>query len=363
MKCPGRELLFDPHADADRTAFAAHAATCEECRPLLALHRSTFRALEAQEMIAVDQRGVWAKIDAGRRSARPWFDWQVGLAAAAVLASAIFIFLRVSDPPAATVAVEEWIDIAKTTDLEFSGAALKVGAGSKLLFSADPAAREIRVFRGTVDIAETSLEGAQPLAIETPHARILAVGAKYQLHVAPEKVRIAVERGQITAIDRGVEHRLQENETLELPAAEMPKPAGATQNTENADTPETAPAPRADLEAWMLAADTHRRAGELERAEKLYRRVVAHADGAAYREEASLRRAALLAELGQKDQALRVLQTIAPGGNLRPERAALEARLLLDKNDLAGAARILEKFEDRRDPVLESIREEIERKK
>lgn len=336
MKCPGRELLFDPRADADRTAFTAHAATCEECRPLLALHRSAFGALGAQKMIELDQRKLWANIDAGRRAPRRWFDWQVGFAAAAVLASAMFIFVRLNDPD---VAVDEWIEVAENSELEFAGAELKVSRGSKILFSSDTQARELRLFRG---YAEIELAETNPLTLETPRARILAIGANYQVEVEPEKVRISVKAGQVTAIEGARQHLLKTGETLELrdppPAAEPEAPSmesaepaeprATTVEPAEHQTPRSASKKNDEIEAMMLAADALRRAGELDQAEKRYGRVIAHSAGAAFREEASLRRATILSELGKNDEALRALQNLPANGNLIPERAALEAQII-----------------------------------
>ncbi len=100
-----------------------------------------------------------------------------------------------------------------------------------------------------------------------------------------------------------------------------------------------------ELQALFVLADARRRAGRNAEASKVYARVLAHPEGAAFEEEAHFHRAHLLHEMGRRQQAEHELQTAHAAhrrGPMAPERGALMALIRMKGGDLDGAARALE---------------------
>lgn len=406
MSCRSRELLLDPRAP-DREALLAHAATCAECSSLLALQAETNARLAApvEGLDAIARARVWEKIDAAREERPRSFEWRwlAPIAAAAVIAGVLLLW------PKDQVEPGQWIDYAAAEVVELEGAKLAVKTPAKIAYSNVALGRELRVFRGTLEV-DASWTTPPPLDVETPHARILALGAKYRLDVQKDRTTIEVESGEARIMENGVERVLTAGQRAELgvvvaqvekierveeiapaetaieqPVPEdrpRPAPKKKQQSVEDAITEARAmvgkddrravqlaeavlerhPQPAAQIEAMMIAADAHRRAGELTVAQRRYAQVVGHSAAGAYREEAILRRAAVLADLGRSEEAIALLANAPAGGNLRPERAALEARLRLERGDLDGAQRVLKTVEASNDRVLTPVRVRLEEK-
>jgi hypothetical protein len=95
----------------------------------------------------------------------------------------------------------------------------------------------------------------------------------------------------------------------------------------------------------LQKADALRRAHRLDEAALLYRKIATQPDGTALAEESLLRAALALAELRRTQEAIDVLRDARArfdGGELVPERTALEARLLLAAGrPLDAATRLL----------------------
>lgn len=393
MRCPQSDLLFEAHGD--RAVFQKHALDCPDCGALFALHAKTYAVLagETPPLEDFERTRVWARIDSAREQPRI-FEWQLTFAAAALAASALYIFAVSRSSPEATksaapaVVMDEWIELPKTRALELPGVRIAANEATKALFESSDVAREMRVFRGVVTIT-AELDTPPAMVLETPRVRIVALAAKYRVEVSKERTAIAVQSGEVEAVSSsGGKRRLRAGESLELvdepePTAPIEPIAPVIKRDSNAQdiaaaraligrddkraselaerVLERQPTTKDEVEALMIAADAHRRSRELDKAEARYGRVIAHSEGAAYREEAQLRRAAVLAELSRPREAIRVLESAAESGNLVPERAALEARLRLDQGDVEGAARVLDTLRERRDRVLEPIRRDVER--
>jgi tetratricopeptide (TPR) repeat protein len=114
-----------------------------------------------------------------------------------------------------------------------------------------------------------------------------------------------------------------------------------------------------EVAALMIAADGWRRRGGRDEAADYYRQAAEHPMGQAFAEEATLRRATLLTELGQDRRALELLEQaqlrFGAQGNLSPERSAATARLQLAQGRPADAALTLSR-ETGADRVLEEPR-------
>jgi hypothetical protein len=120
-----------------------------------------------------------------------------------------------------------------------------------------------------------------------------------------------------------------------------------------------------EVEALLIAGDLRRRSGEAEEAERFYGRAAEHPAGESFAEEALLRRAAMLAELGRADRALAVLaecQARVGRGALSSERAALAARVHLMRGAPAEAAAALEGLGSAPDRTLDRARIEVARR-
>lgn len=118
------------------------------------------------------------------------------------------------------------------------------------------------------------------------------------------------------------------------------------------------------VEALLVAGDARRRQGLWLEAEQLYSRAVAHTDGAPFLEEASLRRAEAQAARADVDAALSSLSAARAARTdfLGPERAALEARLHLERGDDAQAYAALLGVEGSADRVLDAPRLQLARR-
>jgi ferric-dicitrate binding protein FerR (iron transport regulator) len=127
---------------------------------------------------------------------------------------------------------------------------------------------------------------------------------------------------------------------------------------------ERRPSHATEILALAVAADAYRRRGMLGEADAYYARVIAHPDGAGFREEALHRRAAIALELGRATDALAFLagaKAQFPHGALGPERTALEAKALLARGDRRAAASLLESAAKSADRVLDRARLDVAR--
>ena len=169
-------------------------------------------------------------------------------------------------------------------------------------------------------------------------------------NLAPEP-RPAPEPGQF---------RLPPEDRTESTVANRPTDASVGRRPAGPDhraAPEPAPT-KVDPLRLMETADSHRRGGRLRAAADVYAKVVASQAATTLREEAILRRAQLLTELGSPAEAmaaLRQAQALGPG-LLAPERGALEAELLLGAGRTEAAAEVLERHSRARALALHRVR-------
>jgi hypothetical protein len=93
-----------------------------------------------------------------------------------------------------------------------------------------------------------------------------------------------------------------------------------------------------------------------------YRKVAEHERGAPFAEEALLRRAQILTANHMNDDALIALaaaQARFPRGTLAPERAVLEAKIHLAREDAGAAANALDRVKDDRTLAVLQARVEV----
>jgi hypothetical protein len=119
------------------------------------------------------------------------------------------------------------------------------------------------------------------------------------------------------------------------------------------------------VEALAVLADAERRRGSLLQAARSYAKVIDHPRGRGYAEEAMMQRALLYVELKDYSSALNELTRLEAqytSGVSAPERAALAAKIYLERGDARAAAKVLleAKF-DGRSRVFELRRREVAR--
>jgi hypothetical protein len=390
MTCRSRDLLLDPRTES-RDLLLAHAAGCEECSALLALQAktNTTLAVPALELDAISRARVWQRVEAGRVGARWDLRWVLPTVAVAVIAGMLLLWPKGQEP-----LPEGWVDYAAAQTIELEGATIAVRERAKIALL-EP--RSLRIFRGSIAV-EVSTPPA--LQLETPRVKISALAAKFVVDVQKDSTSVHVIRGSVTAnereLDEGVIMVFEDEKVLKsqthlfadeplLTKKPEPKPRPkrsigeqitearamvgrddrrAVQLAE--EVLERRPKPAVQIEALMIAGDAHRRRNELSDAQRRYASVVEHSAAGDYREEATLRLASVLADQDQNSRAIELLSQAPRGGNLLPERVALEARLRLERGDLEGARRVLDAVRENRDRVLAPVRarlRELEEKK
>lgn len=335
MSCTAPERMNDPQ----------HIATCRACRA-----RALLDQFEPELPSRMESSRMWAKIERGRAPA-PWFGFNFALASIAVTAVVAIGILSFWPE---TLPSEEWVTVPSGTPVPMAGAAIELESAGQLWIEPAEVGRELRVFKGVLSVDEQLAE-TPVLAIETPRARIMSIGAKYRVEVEPRRTKIEVQRGSVEVVVDGAKRVLRAGESIEISDAVTRKDLATARALIGKDDQRAseiadrvlAEKPRAEdeVEALIVAADARRRSGRLQEAELRYGRVIDHPAGKDFAEEAALRRASLLAELGRTDEAVRVLESAQErfaSGVLSPERVALLAHLHFVRGELIAAADLIE---------------------
>ncbi|MCK6550765.1 FecR family protein [Myxococcota bacterium] len=368
MSCPRTdELLRTPREERDATdALEAHAASCPACSAAAASLEAVRRRLdvEPRPLSSSDRARLWQTIEA---RVEPWwaapFSRPLRAAFAVVALSAIaltgLVLVRLVAPRAGLTVVRGSLSVedvrtigdgdgvpsgavVATTDTELASDGLSVvaRAGAALSFvSASEPVPTIVLRSGAAEVSFERTDGA-PLSVSTPAGVIELVAAKVSIDVTPRATSIDVRDGRVRLVP------------VAGPSIELAR--GASHHIERPGSGGVQGAPvddvkRDDVAALVQAADALRRAGRLVEAADAYAVIAERADAAGYAEEAALRRAQILHQLGRADDALVVLERAEQrfaGGGLAPERAGLAAAIFVGRGRLAEAAARVEAIDD-----------------
>lgn len=394
-----RTLSLEACTGEQRDEALVHAGDCPVCGPALDELNAAGRALRAvdpEPLVTAERARIWRGVAARRRAPAGPMWWALGGLAVAATAAAVVLALRTGDgdsdalpmtvvmgeltpvdvtepaleaTPASAVAggaaveagaprpmpVSRWVRAPRTVAADLGLARVSLSAGS--VVSLEPrAAREVdlRLYRGTASVSVEKLAPSEAFEVTTPLARVKVVGTRFQVESRAEATRIRVEEGTVWVWENGsdkptVVHAGQELD-VRAPATprEVLSEARALLDSDATGAARIAgslvdqgAAPEVEVEAILVLADAERRRGEAAKAAELYRRVAEHARGGAYAEEALYKCASLLGAAGDASAALTALadaETRVGAGAIGPERASLEAELLLGAGQRARAA-------------------------
>lgn len=399
MSCPHLDTHLRTDLDRETRMFLeSHARECPECQHRLEIRRRAYALITADvpPLTPTAQAAGWLRLEAAidEQQRQAWWPWAVGLggALAAAATAAAFFSLRPIEPPAAPMIAQAPPITAPAAEVERRtlGAGEHAAFGELRISARTPCRvevpsggnpRRLRLLEGEVEISV----GPTPPGwiVVTPHGELTLLGAQIELGVDDAESRARVGAGAPRPPFSGA---------IRWPApAVEPGPVPGTIAATSSPPRARRSTPRQVLEearaligrddqqavalaegvikggasgpdrvvALMIAADGWRRRGGRSEAEDYYRQAAEHPEGQAFVEEASLRRAALLEELGRADAANVVLTDLdrawGSRGSLHPERSALWARVLLAQGQVERAARVLV-AEPSQDRVLEEPR-------
>lgn len=394
-----RTLSLEACTADERGAALAHAGECPVCGPALDELTSvgrTLRAVDPEPLVTAERARIWRGVAARRRAPAGPMWWALGGLAVAATAAVVLLVLRTGDgdsdalpmtvvmgeltpvdvttpeleaPPASAVAggaaveagaprpmpVSRWVRAPRTVAADLGLARVSLSAGS--VVSLEPrAAREVdlRLYRGTASLSVEKLAPSEAFEVTTPLARVKVVGTRFQVESRAEATQIRVEEGTVWVWENGSDKPtvVHAGQTLDVRAPATPREvlseARALLDSDATGAARIAgslvdqgAAPEVEVEAILVLADAERRRGEASKAAELYRRVAEHARGGPYVEEALYKCASLLGIAGDTSGALTALadaETRVGVGAIGPERASLEAELLLGVGQRARAA-------------------------
>lgn len=393
-----RTLSLEACAAEERAEALAHAGDCPVCGPALDELTSvgrTLRAVDPEPLVTAERARIWRGVAARRRAPAGPMWWALGGLAVAATAAVVVLALRTGDgdsdalpmtvvmgeltpvdvmaeveaPPASAVAggaaveagaprpmpVSRWVRAPRTVAADLGLARVSLSAGS--VVSLEPrAAREVdlRLYRGTASVSVEKLAPSEAFEVTTPLARVKVVGTRFQVESQAEATHIRVEEGTVWVWENGSDKPtvVHAGQSLDVRAPATPREvlseARALLDSDATGAARIAgslvdqgAAPEVEVEAILVLADAERRRGEAAKAADLYRRVAEHARGGAYAEEALYKCASLLGAAGDASAALAALadaETRVGVGAIGPERASLEAELLLGAGQRARAA-------------------------
>ncbi|MFO0725073.1 MAG: hypothetical protein U1E65_14935 [Myxococcota bacterium] len=406
MSCPHTQEIFE-NGSVPRAHLEA-CAECQAALESIAIgRRAVERLLEPRDEIALRKlwRATEARIAADEARRRSLILPAALLAAAAVILA--FVATRIAlRPEAIESALVEGRAIASGapirvgqpihpgTRASFEPRARLLAGGARVVTGArtelevGPELEPGALFLRSGYIAVAVDERATPFVLRTPELRLEILGGVLRLRQDDSGTNVQIESGSAEVFEgeseasihllAGTERRfLHRAQAAISPSSPVPEPpalkerprrrapppppaaepptvdqARAALNTDAKAAQAIAeavlaskPPPRIEVEALMIGGDAARRSGDLAGALALYGRVSTHPAGSSFAEEATLKSARLLRELGRGPAAL---QTIASArsrwerGALWPEREALAAQILRENGDLQGASKVLE---------------------
>jgi hypothetical protein len=406
VSCPHLDTHLLPELDRETQTFLSiHAQTCPECQHRLAVRRRAYAVLasDVPPLTPRAQAAQWAELEAATQTpaAPSWIGWAVGLGLATA-AGALVLGLFLPSPPEPSPTVEMArapsesgaVHLLPGQRLEFGDLSARAKVQVDLQFPEGPTGRRVVILAGEVEL--DVLSAPPGWWVETPHGAFQLVAARVGLNVEATRTRARVQRGQVEldpsrpGIQWDIPPSTPPTAAPNFGARPLPPSPGPAQPA----APLRTPPPRADRQvleearslighdderavqiaeaviarrpdgptevaALMIAADGWRRRGGRDEAADYYRQAAEHPMGQAFAEEATLRRATLLTELGQDRRALELLEQaqlrFGAQGNLSPERSAATARLQLAQGRPADAALTLSR-ETGADRVLEEPR-------
>jgi ferric-dicitrate binding protein FerR (iron transport regulator) len=359
------------------------------------------RAVDPQPLVTAERARIWRGVAARRRAPAGPMWWALGGLAVAATAAVVLLALRTGDAdsdalpmtvvmgeltpvdmtdpaleasPASAVAggaaveagaprpmpVSRWVRAPRTVAADLGLARVSLSAGS--VVSLEPrAAREVdlRLYRGIASVSVEKLAPSEAFEVTTPLARVKVVGTRFQVESRAEATHIRVEEGTVWVWENGSDKPTSDKPTVVHAGQELDVRAPATPREVLSEARalldsdatgaariagslvDQGAAPEVEVEAILVLADAERRRGEAAKAAELYRRVAEHARGGAYAEEALYKCASLLGAAGDASAALTALadaETRVGAGAIGPERASLEAELLLGAGQRTRAA-------------------------
>jgi tetratricopeptide (TPR) repeat protein len=338
VSCPRREELYRhpwPGQTPDEVqALRDHARDCEECASTverLGSARITLLA-EATTFDRARRAAVWERIESSTEKPTLWRRLTAGsdgpaspwlyAAVAATAVAAVLAFALRPGPRAGVQRAERAVAERAT------GFAVDPAPGAQFeMITLDLLA----LSRGRVDVTVEATRST-PLAIRTDHARIEVLAAELSIEVDTHttvgvkhgRVRLAPADGAPLTLEPGDHWTSAPMDTAgelerawdiverEPPTARRIARAVLARDISGAE----------QVDALAVIADAHRRSGQHAKAADYYGRVAAHPSGRGYAEEALLRRARQLLEIGRPTDAIIALEEAEsrfPDGALAPE--------------------------------------------
>jgi tetratricopeptide (TPR) repeat protein len=256
--------------------------------------------------------------------------------------------------------VSRWLRAPRAVSADLGLARVAIDAGAVLsLEPRAPGELDLRLYRGSASLEVQKLAPSEAFEVTTPLARVKVVGTRFRVESREDVTHIAVDEGTVWVWETGAEAAtvVEAGHSLDVRAPATPREvlseARALLDSDASGAARMAgslvdrgAAPEVEVEALLVLADAERRRGDPARAAGLYRRVVEHAHGAPFAEEALYNCASLLSASGDREGALAVLteaeQRVGIGA-LGPERSSLEAELHLSAGERGRARTALER--------------------
>jgi len=380
MTCPEQDALYrypwPGQSEAERQDLRAHCTGCAPCSAVISRLESARRVLvaEAPEFAPFRQQATWRAIEAqtsqeGLQSNRHWL-W----AAVAVSAALLFFVAGRASTPAHFVLARGEVQglslgelplgralvVHKDARIEAPDLEIEALKGGRL--SLEPKGI-LRLSAGRLMVARHGSNSELRTQVRTPHAVLSTLAAQFTVEVG-DQTKVQVQEGELR-IEAGSAAPVNLVAPQTWSSRLRPEPSPATSETRQALTRaralvrhdaagarrvakavlDGAVEARDEVDALAVIADAHRRSGEPREAAAYYARVAEHPAGAAYAEEALLRRARMLLQVRDYDGALHALATAKrrySAGDLAPERCAAEAQVWLTKARTLRAADVVE---------------------
>ncbi len=381
MTCPEQDALYrypwPGQTQRERQDLRAHCSGCASCSAVISRLESARRVLvaEAPEFGPFRQQATWRAIEAQTsqeklQGRRPWL-W----AAVAVSAAVLFFVAGQASTPAHYVLASGEVQgmslgevplgraLVVRQDARIEAPDLEIEAVKGGRLSLEPKGI-LRLSAGRLMVARHGSNAELRTQVQTPHAVLSTVGAQFTVEVGAQ-TKVQVQQGGLR-IEAGTA------EPVHLVAAQSwSSPGPAEPSAPPSETRQALTRARAlvrhdaegarrvakavldgaieardEVDALAVIADAHRRSGEPRQAAAYYARVAEHRAGAAYAEEALLRRARMLLQVRDYDGALHALAAAKrrySTGDLAPERCAAEAQVWLTSTRTLRAADVVER--------------------
>jgi ferric-dicitrate binding protein FerR (iron transport regulator) len=370
-------------AAAEQASIRAHLSQCPSCArtaELVSGSRANLRRTKQAAELTIGERRSIARALSEDRSEKPrvFIRWSMALAMSAAAAFAAITFSRPAPEYTPSPLLRDDLFVRGKRVILPEHARVRIaGAEVEAISTAE---LELAIDRDLLRISDGALAIALGdrglITVLTPTLRIEGVGASFRVDVDSAKTSVIVEDGEVEVAPldaEGEANMLARGESMiaalveptegvqpAIAVAPPPPPQRTLREPEKIveppPEPEPAPEPviiepvKVDFAELVTRADAERRAGRLEEALAIYTAVANDPKAVAFAEEAMLRRASLLENLGNTGEALSALKEAGDRfqhGELVPERVLLEVKIYLEQNEASRAATSLEQLDDR----------------